>query len=503
MALWPVLPFDTTHLTYSNSAQDPIQMTWFLAWTPFALFHLHNPFFTTYLDFPQGVNLATNTAVMPVAFLASAITLGLGPIAGLNFSLYLALVGSALSMFLVLRSWVRWWPAAFAGALLFGFGSYMQSEAQIHLDLSFMVLPPIFFWLLAEEVLRRRWRPGPAGMFLGLVIALQFLINAEILTDMTIMGLVGLVAVGVVHRRVVRERAREVATFLLAAAAAALILLSYPLWMFLAGPQHLHKPFEGVAASQSYRDDLLDPFLRNVDVVRYRVGRPAVLWTTGSQFLGVPMVCLLVLLTGTWRRRLGVWLPALLALVAFVLSLGPSLSVDGNSTGVPLPGALFEHVSVLDNVLPARWAAMTWLFVAILIAVGLDNTYRWLGKLLADRPAKRRSGSHVANPAVHGGWAALILVVVCVVAFWPVLSRMRMTQTPVLSFPGPGNAVSTSLAAHTPSGGTVLVLPRLKQNDDLPMLWQADAKMHYRLVQGYAIVPNPTSRYQLGVAPLQ
>ena len=54
-------------------------MSWFLAWTPFALGHGLNPFFTNYIDFPLGVNLASNTSVPLLGFLAAPVTLALGP----------------------------------------------------------------------------------------------------------------------------------------------------------------------------------------------------------------------------------------------------------------------------------------------------------------------------------------------------------------------------------------------------------------------------------------
>src|ERR1035441_5707453 len=65
MAYWPVMPLDASKLPHplGAGAGDPAQMSWFLAWTPFALGHGLNPFFTNYIDFPLGVNLASNTSV--------------------------------------------------------------------------------------------------------------------------------------------------------------------------------------------------------------------------------------------------------------------------------------------------------------------------------------------------------------------------------------------------------------------------------------------------------
>ena len=127
-----------------------MQSIWYLEWIPFALFHGHNPFFTNFIDYPGGVNLATNTLASALGLAASPLTLILGPVATYSFLLRLALAVSATSMCFVLRSWTRWWPAAFAGGLLYGFSSYMSEQGPWHLSLAFMPIPPLIFWCLNE-----------------------------------------------------------------------------------------------------------------------------------------------------------------------------------------------------------------------------------------------------------------------------------------------------------------------------------------------------------------
>ena len=81
LAYWPVMPFDASKLPHllGAGAGDPAQMSWFLAWTPFALGHGLNPFFTNYIDYPLGVNLASNTSVPLLGLLAAPVTLRAGP----------------------------------------------------------------------------------------------------------------------------------------------------------------------------------------------------------------------------------------------------------------------------------------------------------------------------------------------------------------------------------------------------------------------------------------
>ena len=124
LAYWPTMPLDANNLPHplGAGAGDPAQMSWFLAWTPFALGHGLNPFFTNYIDFPRGVNLASNTSVPLLGLLAAPVTFALGPVASFNLLMRIALAGSATSMFLVSRRWVSWWPAAFGRGWYTGSG---------------------------------------------------------------------------------------------------------------------------------------------------------------------------------------------------------------------------------------------------------------------------------------------------------------------------------------------------------------------------------------------
>ena len=80
-------------------------------------------------------------------------------------------------------------------------------------------------------------------MLLGLLLSLQFLVGAEILTDTVILGLVGVGAVFVYarwrHPEAIAERAPFARKALWATAITTVVLLLYPTWFALAGPAHL------------------------------------------------------------------------------------------------------------------------------------------------------------------------------------------------------------------------------------------------------------------------
>ena len=39
---------------FSCACGDPVQQAWYLAWTPYALLHGHNLFYTTQMNYPSG-----------------------------------------------------------------------------------------------------------------------------------------------------------------------------------------------------------------------------------------------------------------------------------------------------------------------------------------------------------------------------------------------------------------------------------------------------------------
>jgi hypothetical protein len=97
----PLSPWDTHSLPVCNCA-DYAKMTAFLEWTPWAILHGHNPFYTTYQDYLTGVNLATNTTMPFLGIVLAPVTLIWGPIASMNILSHVALAGSAAAAFLVI-----------------------------------------------------------------------------------------------------------------------------------------------------------------------------------------------------------------------------------------------------------------------------------------------------------------------------------------------------------------------------------------------------------------
>ena len=81
------------------ACDDPSLFVWFLEWPAFALAHGHNPFYSTALFHPTGVNLLSNTGVLALGVPLAPVTWLFGPVATLNVASTLAVSYTHLDVY--------------------------------------------------------------------------------------------------------------------------------------------------------------------------------------------------------------------------------------------------------------------------------------------------------------------------------------------------------------------------------------------------------------------
>ena len=487
---WPVSPISATRFptfAFGNfGLGDNVNMSWSLAWTAHAMLHGLDPFHTTFLDYPGGAPI-TNGAPL-LGLLASPVTLILGPVAAFNLLLRLAFASSTASMFLVLRNWCRW-PVAFVGGLLYGFGPYMVTQGETHLQLMFLPIPPLIVWCLFDLLITKRHRPSRVGLALGALAGAQALIAPELLTLLSVVILIGLVVVAVHSRTTWRRRFDNLARAVVPAAIVFVAVTAYQLWSLLKGPGHIVGTVLPISELQSYRADLLGPIVPTFNqllmpsslagtAAHFLAGNP----TENSTYLGIPALGLMGYFGFKFKRDPVIAISTRLALAAFVLSLGSRLSIDGHVTHIPLPESLLAHVPVLDNLVPARFSFVVLLFAIISLAVGADR----LIAIIAARKALRLRDR--LNNAT--GIASLVA---CVALLLP---QVPMT-TVAPYWPLNINGVLKTI----PTGSVVLTYPLTTYDYTEAMSWQAADEMKFKLIGGYMLVQG-TADYGLPFQPL-
>jgi len=451
---------------------DPAQQVWFIAWPAYSLKHLLSPFSSMWLWPPHGVDLLSNASTPLVGIVLSPITWWFGPLAATTLALTLAPGLSAWGCWVACRRLVTWQPACWVAGLVFGYSPFVvQSVAQGHLSTGLLVFPPLVLVVLHEILVRQRASVWWCGISLSALLLGQFLVSAEVLAITVVLAVIGIVVTAALNPHRIAPKLPFALRAFGITGLVSLVLLAAPVWYMLAGPERIKGPvwsgLHNFFVAQIF--SLWDPGT-------YR----SPLWSTALQgpplqFAGFGfLIVLAVSVVAAWRRR-GMWVIAIVALVATVFSWGGILWLSPHHPIVSnwLPWSWFTNLPVLDNISAVHFSALADLAAALIIGIGLDalrwsNPGRWL-------PAAGRI-------AVLGGATALVML-----PMWLTYEAPLAVDTVELP---PWYAT----AAHQVPEGSVVASYPFPASASLvsePMLWQAEDGMRFRLAGGYIKVPGP------------
>jgi hypothetical protein len=468
---------------------DPAAGVWSLAFFPYSLLHGHDAFVTGWLNYPYGVNLMANASVFLLGLIVAPVTLVAGPVLAFNVLMVLAISGSATAAYFLFRRWTSWRPAAVVGGLLYGFSPYLTSQAQGHLNLMFVVFPPLALLMLDEVLVRQRHQHWRLGIGLGLLASGQFFISPEVLASSVVLGVAGVAWLLLSCRHEIRRRLRFSVIALGSAALTGLVVCGYPFWVLVAGRDHVTGPFQPRASLDLLSSDLLGSVLSSGNqwlnpTFASSISQHFTLTAHPDEngaYLGIALVLVLALVVVRSWRAPAVRFAAVLGVGAWILSLGPRLVADGNDTGIPLPFAVIAHLPLLKNSVAARYSLYVALFAGMLLAIGLDRLRAYYGRL--PRP-RMRLGSWAA-----GGVAAVALIPL--IPAWP----YRMDRLAVPSF------FRTAALDDVPSGTVIVTYPYVQWPFAAPVLWQAVDEMRYKLPGVYGYTPDATGAATLNAPP--
>jgi hypothetical protein len=459
------LPVWTSPLHQIQGSQDAQQTIWFLTWTPFAIGQHHNPLISTYLNHPNGVNLMWNTAMPALGVLLWPFTVVGNAVLTYNVVTTAALAVSAFFGFLAIRRYVHGDVAAAIGGLVFGFSPGMIAQDPAHANVvASAITIPLAFMLLDELLVRQRMRAWVLGVLIAALGILQFFIFTEFFATEVIIAVVvgGLLAL--LFRAHVRERLPYTMRALTVAAGVALVVLAYPLYLLLAGPDRVHG---SVHDPNGFSTDLLNPFVPTGVQALAPAAATAISINfsgNGSEangYLGIPLLLLLIVMFVRFRHVAVVRVATLVAVAVTVLSLGPNLHIGGHQLPVPLPWWVPGHVPLLRSIIPARLMYFTYLACALVLAYALHRLW-----------SARR------NVGLTAGLAGVVLA--------PLVPALPLTGLATVTAP----AFFTSAAVkQLPSGTPVLAVPWPSVSAMDGMNWQAASNMRFRLLGGYFIGP--------------
>ena len=350
---------------YVGRGPDPQLYIWFMAWWAYAISHGVNPFLTSVIWAPSGVNLAW-TANMPLAaWLVYPITRAFGPIVAYNLLCLLSPALAGWSAFVLCRYVVhRWWPAMFGG-LLFAFSPYVLSRMLGNMDLTLVWPIPLAAYMTLRRI---DGNLGARGFVLALaiLIAAQFLLFAEVVASATLFGAIALLLAAPAMAPPERRRLLTTATLIAAAYAVAAVIVSpylYYMFAFPTPPGKIFSPWHFAIDLTS----LIIPTTVN------QLGRVPFFPPIAHQFraemaetgayLGLPLLAIVILFARERWNAPGGRLLVHLLLVICVLAMGPRLEFAGRIV-IGLPGSALARLPLLDKALPARFMLYAYLVLA-------------------------------------------------------------------------------------------------------------------------------------------
>ncbi|WP_028925992.1 hypothetical protein [Pseudonocardia acaciae] len=473
--LWRGLP--VSYLV--DSGEDQNLFEWFFAVQAHALAAGHPTLVSALQNHPVGVNLMANTAMPGLALPLAPLTLLAGPTATWALVLTGGLAGTAAGWYwLYSRHLVRSrWSAAVGGACC-AFTPPVISHAHAHPNFTAMfLLPVIVLWLVRLRVATENGRRVKIGVLLGLLIAWQVMIGEEPLLILATGLVVYALAWAVVRPRTLLASARSLVTGLGVAAAVAIPLVGYPLWVQFTGPSSYRALRHGMAGNdltvfgalpkQSVGGQLLSP--------EQVVANP----TEQNAFFGWPLlVLLLVAMVWLWRE-----VPARLAtitlLVMAALSAGGHAVVNGQDTGIPGPWLLLHQLPLYESLIEARLTFACLPVIGMLLALASD-------RVLVRPPRPVLPGAWLRWLTSRRLWfAALVL------ALLPILPVRFITTTRADT---PALFSSGAWRDYVRPGRAIVTVPLPDTSNAHALHWQVVAGLEFPIAEGYFVGPFGPAR---------
>jgi hypothetical protein len=318
--------------------------------------HLANPWFTSQMAAPAGVQLGFHTVMPLPGLLMTPVTLIFGPSASYNLVVLITPGLLSYAMYRAARLWLPSATGAIAAGAFFGLSAMLTQQDWYHLNIA---LGAVFLPMALEASVRLRRTPGRRqAIILGLVMGAAVLTDQESAVLATIVS--GLALAPWLLRRPSWARLRPAA-------------LAVAIGAVIASPQIIAM-IQEITLAHARGGLAIDPHLLAVSYKQYGIGLPGMFTPTprvadfglgslagpflhGRDNEAMPMfgtaatVLALFGLAVSWRRR-SAWLLAALWAGCAALALGTSLWIGKHQY---LPLGLTWHGVRVSGLMPYTW----------------------------------------------------------------------------------------------------------------------------------------------------
>jgi len=382
------------HMTDSvpQVSRDVWHVLWDLWWVNSSITSFHSPYLVNIILYPTGTNGVFHTW----AFVDSLPGILLQPLFGLVTTLNLlfltSYIFSGVNMYALSKYLTKDSTASFIAGLVYAFSCQHLIQSLAHLNIMTQQWLPLYGLFLIKLIKERRLRNGIySGLALALVTFsdLHFLYMALLLTIALLAYIIWMGRDLILNRKFIERLGLMLVTFL--GLSSPFILAALP--MLSQGSfiqQGLNSVTKNSADITTYFVPARTSALYNLLAQAFSL--PVSNFSSISnryQFVGYTVLLLAVYaLIRSWRKRWQSLAPfwAALAVVALVLSLGPSLIVSGDRTSVPLPyGFLYAYafqvfpLTLLRSIRAvSRFSILVMMSLSVLVAFAVKDINGYL-----------------------------------------------------------------------------------------------------------------------------
>jgi len=435
---------------------DPGVHMWFFNWWRFAIAHRLNPFMTDWVWAPLGINLAWTTSVPLPSLISIPLQAMAGEPATYNIIVILMPPLAALAAFVLCRRVTggAFWPSVLGG-YIFGFSPHMLGEVLGHLVV-IAVFPVPLIALITLDRIECEISVVRFSVMLALLLVTEFLCSVDLFATMTLVGGFSLLLALVLFKGNTRIRLQGLIVPM---------VLGYVISVAVLSPY-----FYYLLAFGHPSGSIWPPSKFSADFVGFLVPRETIWWGSTSyvtaishhlagtimengDYLGVVLIVFVEIFRRRfWPTPTGKFL-TILFLAIVIAAIGPTLHIAGVQ-GPPMPWAIFQHLPLIENILPVRFMMFAFLVVAVMAAM-------WFAAWDASALTKCAA-------------AAVILVSIAPnpdASFW--VSKLEV----------PSFFTDGSYAKELSPREIILPLPWAQEGNS--MYWQMQSDMYFRMAGGW------------------
>ena len=449
---------------------DAYQFIWGFWWFKEALLSFCSPYYTPYIFYPTGVNLAFSAVTPFNGIFSIPLQSAFGLINAYNILWIFSFIASGYGTYLLVKYLTSDRRAAFISGLIFMFCPYHFAHALGHVNLTSIQWIPFYVLFLIKTVKEdKRSNAIYAAIFLFLtaICCYYYLIYLLVFTLLFF-----LYYLWVDKHSILKKDFLKRLSILIIVFGSIFSPFAYPIlkeivivksnYMYGGGFVIYSADFFGFFIPSLFHPlfkELVTPIYENF------TGNTAE-YTT---FIGYTVLFLAALaIVKVKSKEIKFWL--LSALIFFILCLGPllhvngivSVTTNGHASGILLPYAILTKIPIISLArVPSRWDILVMLSLAVLAGYGLNYTF------------KRFNGNFLKM----NGKTVLAVVFSCLILFEFLAIPYPMSSAKVPNF--------YCCIANDPEDYAILELPNLAPHHVVPEFMYYQTIHEKKLVCGY------------------